>query len=407
MNLARLQRWEFAALLCLFLAWRIVSVNLTEFASGEDAAMAARWHIDTTNSLLNGAIEQASISPDEAFKYALQAAWETPTDGRSFIMMVLLLEREHHVDVAKHLMRLVAKLFPSSPDIQLQMGHFWVRQGELTRAVEGWGVAMEMQPNLRPLVFPDLLALIELPQNQPLVSPLFAKQSSWSDEFFLYAVKNAAYPATLKMLYLARQGAKTPATAEMRKAYLDRLMHDAMWADAYFVWMNSLNEQQIKGLGNVYDGGFELDAPEEGFAWHFTNAEGVLVVPEVTFGTSGSRALHVAFKGTHRIQPMIASQTMMLGEGGYKLSGKVRLDNIAAVNGLNWVVACGQADLAATGYFIEKSQWQHFEVPFKVPANCPAQEIRLMVHPVDAKRQDLTGSVWFDDMAIAQDLPAR
>lgn len=192
---------------------------------------------------------------------------------------------------------------------------------------------------------------------------------------------------------------------EIRKDYLNRLMRESIWTDAYFVWLNGLSETQQLALGNVYDGGFEQDAPEEGFAWRFTEVEGLSIKAQQTQGASGLNALHVAFKGARRNPAQLVAQSLLLDTGRYSLSGRVKLDNLAAVNGVRWQLIClstAAEKLATSEYFIDKTQWRRFDFSFEVPDTCPAQELRLLLDSADISRANLTGSLWFDDIAVTR-----
>jgi|GEM_PF-2673642 len=53
-----------------------------------------------------------------------------------------------------------------------------------------------------------------------------------------------------------------------RKSYVARLMKEALIAEAYMVWVNSLTRDQRKRLGLLYDGSFEFEPGNWGFDWH-------------------------------------------------------------------------------------------------------------------------------------------
>lgn len=188
----------------------------------------------------------------------------------------------------------------------------------------------------------------------------------------------------------------------MRKAYLDRLEREKRWSDAFFVWFNGLSDKQLAALNNIFDGDFEVDAPQEGFGWYYSQGNGIRIAPEPV--TGGSRALHVAFLGTHRPPQMLARQRLLLDPGVYQLSGKIKVDTMAALHGLRWDLVCMDQPaplLASTAYFVGKTPWQAYTVEFRVPESCAAQELRLTLHPADATQKNVSGSVWLDELRIS------
>lgn len=397
-------KWGAFLLLAMFLIWRVISVNIAQHAANQPVEKAAIWQVDTPEIQLNEASELMTLDLAKAYQMALRGAWQFPADGRFFLLLAIMLERNQQIEEAKNLIRQLNQLAPRTPNVQLQTGNFWARQSELKLAMTNWGVAIQMQPQLRTAVFPTLLAIAEVPQNYNQVKEVFSRPHDWADDFFIYAVRNAAYIDTLKLLYSARISIKNGPTGAMRRVYLDRLVRESRWTDAFFVWMNSLNDEQMQSLGNVFDGGFEREAPEEGYAWRFAANDSLRIMAEPTLGAGGKRALHVGLLGTQRVPGVLASQRLLLDEGQYRFAGRIKVDNMAAVNGIRWEIFCLGANarqLLATEYFVDKMPWRNFGQTFEVPAACEAQELRLAVHPTDAKRANLTGSAWFDDLLVS------
>jgi hypothetical protein len=392
-------------MLSIFLLWRILTVNLTQYAETlkpEDNSILRK---NSTNARFEEAVRLAATDSRLGYNLANKLFWENPLDGRSLVLVGLLMERDGKIKQSNHLMQIIARLYANQPETQMQLGGYWARQSNIKLAIEAWGRAMEMQPSLRKGLFPDLLNVVEQPKYYKQVQQSFANSDKWGAEFFVYAAQNAAFPDTLKVLYQARAAGKIPPSAEMLSAYLTTLIHDAFWTDAYFVWLNSLSDGQLNALGNVYDGGFEYAAPEEGFAWRFAKGSGVAVEPQKTHGANGSKALHISFKGLRSINTVLAQQILLLDAGSYQLHGRIKLDHLAAVNGVHWELLClgNERNLVArSDDIIDKSVWRQFNFTFDLSADCAAQELRLVVDAADAARPNMLGSLWFDDLAIRQ-----
>ena len=391
-------------LLCIGLLWRMFSVNMTQYLSTMPTTFAADWPIYTTERVLAQAANLAASNPERAYVIVSHVAQNHPLNARAWVMLGLLVEAKGQTKQAQQLMQWVATMFPNRPDTQLQLGNFWARQSNVLFAMRAWGRAIDMQPALRKALYPQLLTLVEQPTNFVAARQAFAEPSAWADGFFRYAVNNAAYMETLKLIYYARLQTKTPLTDEIRRDYLGRLLRESMWTDAYFVWLNGLSASQQLALGHIYDGGFEQEVHAEGFSWHLAEVEGLTVRPQQIQGASGQYALHIAFKGAKRQPSLLASQILLLDAGPYVFSGRVKLETLSAVNGLRWELVCLTAAstvLATSQNFIDKMHWQSFNLPIEIPADCPAQSLRLLLDPVDAKRTNLSGSLWFDDLKIS------
>jgi hypothetical protein len=395
-------RWSIISLVALLLIWRVISVNLHQHAEQLNPDNAARWQQQTSALALQKAIQMTQSDPKPALQKAIQHAWKWPTDAEHWLLLAMMLEQQNNTKSAQALMVAMHQLFPRQPLVQVQIGNFWLRQGEVRRTITHWGAAMEMQPGLRSALFPDLLAIAEIPAFYPAVNTAFANAGAWSEAFFLYAVQHAAQLDTLKLLYQSRQTASVTPTSTMQRVYLQKLIQQQVWTDAYFVWINTLNSRALDRLGNVFDGGFEVETPVQGFAWQWIQNEGVRVQPERTLGASGKQALHISFLGTHKVNQAIATQQLLLDPGSYRLQGKFKVENLSAINGLSWELRCPDVrePIAKTPYFVDKTQWQIFTTPAIIPEGCEAPVLALVLSSADAKRSNLTGSIWFDDLAL-------
>lgn len=396
-------KWWLCAAAALLLSWRVVSVNVAQYQATTDNPSVTTWNVDIPDILLIQAVQAIESDPAKARHLALRAAWGNPADGRAFLIMALLWEQQGKLDMAKKAIAIVDFLTPRRAENQLQVGNFWARQGDLVRALPHWSVAMQMNPDFTQALFPQLLRIAEVPGYRPAFTQLAGDPPAWWDDFFLYAIHNAIQLDTLKAIYLAlEKSAKGPGRI-VRKAYLDRLMLEGMWTEAYFVWMNSLDADQLLGLGNLYDGGFEYDTPDAGYGWRFATGNTFTLDAQTTYGATGEKALRVEFLGSRLPTLTLAEQFLMLDPGQYQLSGRFRIDSLKAARGMYWVLSCATGKtLAQSEYFQESAPWKGFALGFQVPSlGCEAQKIELMMDPADARRSDLSGIVWFDDVAIS------
>jgi len=119
-----------------------------------------------------------------------------------------------------------------------------------------------------------------------------------------------------------------------RKSYVARLMKEALIAEAYMVWVNSLTRDQRKRLGLLYDGSFEFEPGNWGFDWHLhAPPRDVLIDRVYTYGSDGSKSLHVQF---NRYQDHFSGglyQKLFLDAGTYRLRGRVHTDSLDTQGG--------------------------------------------------------------------------
>jgi len=278
-----------------------------------------------------------------------------------------------------------------------------VRQGDFPRALQHWNTVLRHQPGLRPHLFPYLLNGTEVPANQLAFENLLKQPVPWWSEFFIYATAHATRPETLRSLFkLSRKGANTLPT-EALGAYLARLQKDGDWTEAWFVWLNSLTKEGLAQSAHVYNGSFEIRPSNIGFDWIHQQSPAVVMETTTTYGTTGERALHLVFRGL-RIKFENLHQYLLLPPGAYYLQGRARPDNLKATQGMQWSLYClgNNVPLTVTDRFRGTDQWTRFRSQFTVPADCPVQMLRLELAGRIALDYDVSGGIWFDDMAVEQ-----
>lgn len=397
-------KWIVFVILALFLAWRIVVVNISQHLAAEGNLAAMQWKWDTPHALLSKAASVALTDPNQARTFALDASSYNPVNGGAFLLLAVLQEREGNVLLAEKSADMAHFLAPRDADTQLSLGTFWAQRGQPIQALSHWGAAIEVRPALSGVLFPVMLDIVNAPQMRLSFAQALKDAPAWWGDFFMYALNNAAHEETLKAIYNVR---KNQVNHVERRTYLDHLMSVGLYTDAYFVWLNGLQAGQISALGNIYDGGFEQDIDDEGFGWRPVVANGFKLAAEPTYGTIGQKALHISFQDMASARQLI-HQFLMLDAGQYHLRGRVRLDNLSVGKGVQWLVNCagsnGEALLTTSEHFTGGDEWRVFETELNVPADeCQIQMMRLQIDAGSQDEQtDFTGSVWFDNLEIVK-----
>jgi hypothetical protein len=388
------------------LVWRMVTLGMSEYYADRGAAASALiWHASNPQALFEQGRTLASSNPEQADQLFHRAIWEKPTDSRIYMALALLLEEKKDIEQASKLVNTATRLAPRRSRIQLQAGAFWLRQRQLQKALEHWGPALELSPEVRSDFYPTLLRFAEVPEAQFAFKPLLTNPPAWWDDFFRYAAVNAISFETVKLLFHHGHNASD----EERRAYMERLQRDGRWQELYFTWLNGLDSQRLEVLGNVYNGSFELPFMEEGFGWYAPPMRGVTIELGSTYGIRGKKALRVTFQGQQvRFQHLY--QYLFLDPAHYQLRGQIRLDDLRTERGVQWTLTCAindQAVLGTTDLFLGTEQWKQvapqwesFATDFTVPQDCSIQLLRLELAGRTASDFEARGNIWFDDLAI-------
>lgn len=392
-----------------FLVWRIVTVNLPESylqAGGVDAETTAlEWDKNVSEALYLKGLKTLATDLGQSLDYFKAAVSNNPADGRTYAAIGETLAAQGNSRGVELAMRAAAGMAPQRVDVQYQIASFWMRRGDIAQAMKHLDVVLTFDNSLRSELFPDLLKLAENPATREAAfSRLLQQPTVWWPDFFAYAANNANDLETLRALSEMRAAGPNLMSPTGLRAYLQRLQNEGLWFDAYITWLNNLHKNRLNAIGNLFNGDFEEEISNTGFDWIVTPTSQVVVETASTYGTTGSKALRVLFRGP-RVQFQHLRQHLLLDPGNYVLRGRVRPENLEANEGVRWSIYChGQTEaLARSETARGTDHWRHFSVSFQVPAkNCAAQTIRLELAGRSALDFEAKGTVWFDDMSISR-----
>ncbi len=380
--------------LVLLLAWRVL-------VAGIDARSAR--HVEPA----------AAPSPDAAAAEASlrQRLARNPADATAILLLALELERQGRRDEADAAMHTAVRLAPADPQSLLLVAGYFLRAGEEAQALATLRRAVDSAPGeVSGRVWPVFSAALASGRHRAFFDGAARANPSWWPEFFRYACAHAASAGAMQEVYAARVAAAV-ATPDERGCLIERLQRDGRWMGAYLVWLNGLPLEQRQRVGYVFNGGFELPLSNVGFDWTVPVQQGAVVATGPGEGITGQQALSVTF-GNQRYAGPPVYQYLVLVPGRYRLEGRVRSD-LDAWLGLQWGLYCQEEagrearQLAHSEPFAGSTRWRDFLQDFAVPANCPAQLLRLeLASPKQGANVPgtvairLKGKVWFDDLRV-------
>ncbi len=401
--LARINALSRAAVLALaipvalLLAWRVLVSGIGALAERavETGGQAAGAPPDT-------------VAAETSMRQRLA---RNPADATAILLLAIELERQGRRDEADAAMRAAVRLAPADPQSLLLVAGYFLRAGEEAQALATLRRAVDSsQAAVGDRVWPVFSAALGTGRHRRFFDAMARENPSWWPVFFRYACTRAPSAGAVQAVYAARVAADL-ATVDERHCLIERLQQDGQWSGAYFVWLNGLPLEQRQRVGYVFNGGFELPLSNSGFDWRIPVQDGVVVSAEPGDGNTGTLALHVTFVNQRYAGPPIY-QYLLLGPGRYRLEGRARSD-LNAWLGLQWGLYCQSGartetkQLAHSQPFAGSTRWRAFGEEFAVPANCPAQMLRLeLANPKQGANAPgtvairLKGKVWFDDVQV-------
>ena len=384
-------------LLALVVGWRVIVSGMA--AAADPSGAAAR---------LRG--PPAGGGEGSAATWRGQLAGD-PADHVALAMLARTREADGDLAGARAAMDAALQLAPADRQTLLEAGAFYLRTGDVSRAMAALRHVVDLHAEARAKVWPVLVAALDSGRLDAMFADIARENPEWWPAFIGQACTGARNAGALHRLLDARTRAGNAGATE-RRCVIDRLQQDGLWPQAYQAWLNGLPAADRGRVGYLYNGDFERPLTDTGFDWRLVRQEGLLVDVQDAAGAGGRHALRVEF-ANKRWNESPVLQNLLLAPGRYRFEGRGRTERLGSWLGVQWGVYCRSGrgasprQLARAGPFLATSGWDAWQVEFSVPADCPVQVVRLELAnprrdaatPGDVAAR-LDGSVWFDDLRI-------
>jgi hypothetical protein len=264
---------------------------------------------------------------------------------------------------------------------------------------------LRTRPQFIDYVTPTLVRIAEDKTANQLLKTLLVDNPPWRGSFFSVLPGRISDARTPLDLLLALRGTAAPPTTSDLRTYLNFLIAHKFYELAYYTWLQLLPPDRLSSIGLLYNGNFEIAPSGLPFDWMITPGAGV-TIDIVDRGDTAGRALVVEFEGG-RVELRSVMQLILLAPGVYRFTGKYK-GEISGSRGMKWSISCagGTALPFAESAMMTgmRPQWTEIDFGFTVPTNdCVAQYVRLDLDARIASEQFVSGSIWFDELAIARE----
>ncbi len=264
---------------------------------------------------------------------------------------------------------------------------------------------LRSQPASTPAVTQALAQVAQMPAARSGLASLLAQAPPWRTNFFGGLGGNVRDPSMLFALLLSLNGTGHPPTMQELDGYLRYLLSKKLYNQAYYVWLQFLPPDQLKAAGLLFNGNFRFAPSRLPFDWTIPWSNGASAEIAPADGEADKQTLSIEFSGG-RVDFRPVSQMLVLVPGNYLLLGRAK-GQLDGLRGLRWQVGCFNQrgnTIGETQMLLgSMPQWLEFSTTFTVPADCPAQLLRLMLDARSASETMVSGSVAFADLKISKE----
>lgn len=345
-------------------------------------------------------------APAQAERHLRQAALADPANPRVYALLALLAVERGDPAQASALADSARQLGPMRTDVQYAIALVGLHAGDYPAALRAFERTLRLDDRYRGEVFASLLALLRYPPGRAAIEAHLSDRThnraeAWWSAFFGYATEVGTDLALLRRLHEIGRTAGRTLDRSAARAYLNRLVRGQRWRDAYFVWLNQLDDARMSALGTPYNGGFEVPLDGWGFDWTWP-ARGGVTVRRTTDAEATGQVLEIRFGGQD-VQDWALSQPLLLRPARYRFSARVRLSGLATPHGLRWSLHCetGEQALAGAGELLRGDRdWSDTVFEFEIPPDCLRQTLRLALSEQTLFDFRVVGGARFDDLRI-------
>lgn len=325
-----------------------------------------------------------------------------PLDRRVLFEISLLLALEGDSKSAEQLTLVAAGRSLREPAVLGQALNILLQRGDAEKSLAVIDGLIRARPKLADTLFDQILLIAENPKWEGMVAKLLSANPPWRERLFLRAAANDKDSQKMYRLLLSLKSNGTSVNDTELRMLLSKMLTERNYAQAYFVWLDMLQDPGLQYVGNVYDGGFESKPRNLYFDWFINRTQTVEVKTMPRATGSADHVLRVDYIGNRtRIAP--AYQFLQLNPGEYIFSGDQRSDGLKTDSGINWLLYCvGPNGVALTNSpkLSGTTQWTRFDVRFVVAPGCHTQQLALTAASRAVLDQQISGSAMFDNIQI-------
>ena len=380
-----------------WVGWLVIQATRADELARSDPEAALRIDPDHPQALLRLAWRQYRAGDDAAaLATARHLLAVEPGQGMAFAVIALAAERQGDPRAAK-LMAIALERAPRNTEVRAHAAAAALKAGDIEGGLAQLDFLLRLAPERGETLFPALAEQAANPGFGDALAGVLAGDPRWR-RGFLRVLEKEAGPEALDNVYAGLQQ-RGQLSQEETARWIDRMIRDGRWGQAYAHWFSQLDEDTAATLPLLFNGGFEQDPSQLGFDWRNTRAAGVFTDIEPAAGAGGERAAHIHFIGR---EAHIANlrQPLLLAPGRYRLSLRARAQFLRSEKGWYWTIRCVPGgEVARAGPLEGSFPWETHEVVFSIPDDCPGQWLELR-NPAVAGSRETSGDLWIDDMAI-------
>ncbi len=392
---------------------QLVARQASRFLSGESAYQEAiRWDEDGADYHLELALHyQAQLDPELASRartHFEQAAELNPYEPRARQELATIYEVSGERELAEQAHLSAVELRPTNGDLLWRVGNFYLRSGELAKALPQLERAMENDPGLVKTGADLLLNVGVAPAEvERLVPDDAASRRRLLDVLSARLGGPSPEPILITTIQVWRGLLEADVlTAEQGAFVINRLFRAGLGDVARREWaalnasVGQADSAYERQENLVWNGDFERPVIGGDLDWVLPSVESYIASQVQGEGVDGSSALRVEVAGSVP-SGLKRLQQELVADGGpvYEFAARSRAEGfeLGEVPRLAVFLSGARRPIATLEPPSPDGAWQNHRVQFELPD----RTIPIVVRLVDSFNREVEGRVWIDSIELS------
>lgn len=337
-----------------------------------------------------------------AISYFRRAVELDPNRASYWLDLAEAYEIIGDVGNAENAFRWAERDHPISSDVNWRYGNFLLRQNRLEESFRQIQRAVSSDPKITPLAVSICWRRShDIDQILSFALPPTAQVYWGAIAYFVSAREPVVAMAVWKRLV-----AEKP-SFPLSNAFplLELLISSGHVDEARVVWQGACSAAGIAleraGGSLIWDGGFEREFLNGGFAWRYRPIAGAAMSLDEEVAHSGRRSLRVVFNGTANVGfENIWQYVAVQPNTRYRFSSYIRTEEITTDRGIRFEISGDGMPNQVTPNVVGTQPWALEPVEFTTGADTRLLRIILRRETSDKLGNKIRGTVWVDDVSL-------
>ncbi len=394
-------------LLATVLAWQTIATGLADHFAAVDPERALTWEPHNPTALLALAKRHlVQMEPDAAAAAARELLRYEPLEGEAFALLAEAAEGAGDASQIEILNQVALTRAPRDLRARAWLINQQLREGRFSDALEQISLLLQIAPGESTRLFPAMVQLTSVPGFAAVLADALNQGPPWRSGMLSTLLASGTHES-ISAVYQELQHERGLSSDEFG-GWLDHLMHEGRWDEAYSRWASELFLGPDFSLPLLYNGGFKTEPSSSGFDWRLGRTAGTTMEREAIDAAGETFAMKLGFSG-RRVSDIDFEQRLFLAPGAYRLRFRARAENLRSDKGVQWLIACEEqaAPLTASSLMNGNFDWKTFDAEFVIPEEkCSGQRLWLRNQGAAAGGKAVSGDIWFRDFAVDRDTAA-